>query len=591
MLPVIIALSLSTSLRNTNSFRTTGTDLLLSAYVTDRKPWTHIEADSEQRQPVYFGKTPRDIALGLSRSATSVELPVYLMESGEFYVKALYGALRTRNHLGDNEDLSVEMWPARNDDGVLVWVLTRWRGSRDGIWRWLDAAILSPRGSNPPHILPTLLRRDQAEENAKIFEDFMNFGDLYEKPVFGDCVWTEDSGDSAPVTEGWLALERLSREKVFLRTRNRVCRLIPQPARINGKPSSYVVRHNGETVQWPIGIVWKRGTRKTRDSARASATGISWPGDFLEKYRMDVQILSGEKEARFPISGQIARFARKNSADPENQLLKVVEYLEERYRQFGMKTIRQAFEWRGISQSNLIAVIPGSEPHATNRPVVLADHIDTAYCEDEFIRTGNRISSPGSDDNASATAALLRAAEILIGSRPRHDIWLVHLTGEEFPADGLGARYFLARLLKERQDLGGVILMDLIGHRTPGDTIFQINAGESEASLELAETVLDIARESAWPRYHPVLRTRYDDDSYLYNTDGLAFSEIGYPVVLLNEHMNAKNNIDREGYHDTKDRTEIMDWEYATIIAKVAISTSAHVANQKFPDVFMARPQ
>jgi len=583
ILPVIIAFPSCASLRDPTSFRGTGPDFLLEAYVTGREPWTHIEANSEQRQPVYFGKTPREIALGFSPSAPGAEIPDFLRDSGEAYIKALFGALRTRGLLKANEDISVEMWPARNDDGILVWALTRWRGSKSGSWRWLDTDSLFSLGMDPRPFLPAMLRRDRPEENAKIFDDFLKFGDLYEKPVFGDCVWTEDSGDSAPVMEGWLTLERMNQEKEFFRTRNKVCRLIPQPSRVDGKPSSYVVRYRGGTVQWPTGIAWKSGMGQFRKSLRTSVNRISWPGDFLEKYRTDVQVLAGEKEARFPISGRTARFARKNSADPGNQLLEVVEYLEERYRQLGMKTIRQEFIWRGIDQSNLIAVIPGSEPRATNRPVVMGDHIDTAYCEDEFTRTGNRISSPGADDNASATAALLRAAEILVGSRPRQDIWLVHFTGEEFPADDLGARYFIAGLLKERQDLGGVILMDLIGHRKGGDMIFQINAGESEASFDLAVTTMEIARAYAWPRFQPVLRTRNDERSYLYNTDGLIFSEIGYPVVLLNEHMNARENLEREGYHDTKDRSEILDWEYATVITKVAIATAARVAESRFP--------
>lgn len=32
-------------------------------------------------------------------------------------------------------------------------------------------------------------------------------------------------------------------------------------------------------------------------------------------------------------------------------------------------------------------------------PVILADHFDTAYCQEIFEKTGNRVSAPGADDN------------------------------------------------------------------------------------------------------------------------------------------------------------------------------------------------
>ena len=61
---------------------------------------------------------------------------------------------------------------------------------------------------------------------------------------------------------------------------------------------------------------------------------------------------------------------------------------------------------------------------------------------------GPRLAAAGADDNHSATAALMLAAPIFLRTRPAGrlgcDIWLVHLTGEEFPADCMGARHLPA---------------------------------------------------------------------------------------------------------------------------------------------------
>jgi Zn-dependent M28 family amino/carboxypeptidase len=292
--------------------------------------------------------------------------------------------------------------------------------------------------------------------------------------------------------------------------------------------------------------------------------------------------LDGEAEAVFPLSGRRIRFTAKSAADPGNQLGLLIEYLEERYRVLGIETRRHDFIWRGLPQANLIAVIPGALPAGLNRPVLMGDHIDTAFCEDEYDRTGRRVSAPGADDNVSATAVLLSAAAILKDSKPLHDIWLVHLTGEEFPPDDLGARDFLSRLMKAKQEITGLVLMDLIGWRAGKDDIFQINPGDSKPSMRIAAEAFDAAR-TLKSRFRPKLQPRFHPRSYLYNTDGLLFSDAGYPVILLNEHMNRLENLNRVGYHHTTDTSQKIDWMYVTTVAKTAIETVARLSRTPPP--------
>ncbi len=84
----------------------------------------------------------------------------------------------------------------------------------------------------------------------------------------------------------------------------------------------------------------------------------------------------------------------------------------------------------------------------------MADHYDTAYMADRYLREyggcGARLAACGADDNHSATAAMMLAAPDLSDLSKKGnlecDIWLVHLTGEEFPVDCLGARAFDATI-------------------------------------------------------------------------------------------------------------------------------------------------
>ena len=200
------------------------------------------------------------------------------------------------------------------------------------------------------------------------------------------------------------------------------------------------------------------------------------------------------------------------------------------------------FTWSGgwlhnreekTEERDILVVIPGRD---RRRAVILADHYDTAYMEDRYEKAkggdGARLAAAGADDNHSATAALMLAAPVFLelsrAGRLGCDIWLVHLTGEEFPADCMGARHLAQRLVertlalrvcegvenrgtpqnrpenprprkgpvpifaRRRLDLSpvsvqGVYVMDMIAHNNDHEQdVFQIAPGTTRESMELA---------------------------------------------------------------------------------------------------------
>jgi len=278
-------------------------------------------------------------------------------------------------------------------------------------------------------------------------------------------------------------------------------------------------------------------------------------------------------------------------------------------------------------ERNILVIVPGKN---RREAVVLADHYDTAYMGDVFDRelggNGARISAAGADDNYSATAALLLAAPVFLKmskeGRLDRDVWLLHLTGEEFPSDCMGARNFcqnvVQRTLKMRgkgdrwKDLSqveikGVLVMDMIAHnRDNGCDIFQISPGKTGDSLRLAHQAHQAcqvwnANVSGWNKspdrkgckpgertkdVHIIppkalhlklegeIRTWEDPESSLYNTDGMIFSDTGIPVILFMENY----DIDRTGYHDTHDTMENIDLDYGAAVSAIAIETIARLA-------------
>jgi hypothetical protein len=281
-------------------------------------------------------------------------------------------------------------------------------------------------------------------------------------------------------------------------------------------------------------------------------------------------------------------------------------------------------------ERNLVTIIPGA---SRREAVIMADHYDTAYMEDVYgyradpKSDGSRIAASGADDNHSATAALQLAAPILLelsrAGRLACDVWLVHLTGEEFPSDCLGARHLAQQLVQgtlqiRLQDgtfydvsatrVRGIYVLDMIAHNNERHRdLFKIAPGASPQSLALAQHAGDAARlwQQCCTRWNETderralgrgrrsphggavprmarhlaprgeIRLHEDPHSTLFNTDGQIFSDAGIPTVLFME----KYDINRHGYHDSEDTMANIDLDYGAAVAAIAIETVAQTAS------------
>ncbi len=278
-------------------------------------------------------------------------------------------------------------------------------------------------------------------------------------------------------------------------------------------------------------------------------------------------------------------------------------------------------------ERDLLVIIPGKN---RKEVVILADHYDTAYMADVYDPaiggSGARISAAGADDNDSATATLLQAAPVYLSmakeGKLERDIWLLHLTGEEFPSDCLGARHFCKAMMEKKLilhleenktiDLSdvkikGVFVMDMIAHnREKEPDVFQISPGRSTESLKLAYQAhranmiwntstetwnqlddrkgkirgkrcgdsYEIPGIALYPKLKGEVRLPENPFSTLYNTDALMFSDCGIPVVLFMENY----DISRSGYHDTRDTMANIDLDYGSAVSAIAIETAARTA-------------
>jgi hypothetical protein len=548
----------------------------LAALATNASPWLHLEANSLLRSPIYLGSTPRELALGLTPADGGVaKLPASLKTLGELQLKGIRQSLLAKKVITSKQTLTVEAWPMRDDRGRLTWTFARWRTAASDPWRWLSVADI--QNTDPGTFVPETLDPATPGGFTNIFGAPDDYGWNVE-PAFSNCVWVERAADPALARcwEAWLPSSQSAAYSRRADLASRLALVVPPPARLNGKPVTYTLAASDAKITWPSAIVWT-AEPAVPGPAAGSTVITSWPADFDAAYRADLLSMDGEAPAVFPLSGRQVTFTDKNNALAGNQLQDVFSYLEERYAQLGLQTSRQSFTWRGMPQTNLIAVIPGSDPKLA--PLLLADHVDTAFDEDLALKAIYQ-AVPGADDNASASAALLRAATVLKDRHPQRAIWLVHFTGEEFPADDLGCRALVSKMLGDKQDIAGLVLLDMIGFAGVGETQFQINPGAQAASLNMAAVALD-AQADVSPQLTPLLEPRYSERSYLYNTDGIILSENGYPVVLINEHINYFTRLMRAAYHDMGDTSDKVNFPFAVALTKVAIETTARLSGAR----------
>lgn len=314
------------------------------------------------------------------------------------------------------------------------------------------------------------------------------------------------------------------------------------------------------------------------------------------RYMQRIGELDGELPADAALAGAPGvHFVDRSTRLPTTQLARVADYLERYHRSLGFDPRRQRCTYKGRTYDNVIVDIPGR----TNEWVLFADHYDAAVSEDTFgPGLGPVRAAPGANDNLTATAALLEAARLLsplartssgLGAAwpLRRGIRLVHLVGEEFPADCLGARAYVEHALAARERIHGLVLMDMIGYAGErgrlDDPVFQLNLGEHPASARLTGAALQAfaalrTRGLVPGSLRPEVRRRFDRHSYLYNTDGVIFSDAGYPVLFIDEHINKFHNLTRRGYHDQADVRANICRPYATALARIALATTLLLA-------------
>ena len=235
-------------------------------------------------------------------------------------------------------------------------------------------------------------------------------------------------------------------------------------------------------------------------------------------------------------------FDSKHVSKPGNKL--AGEYLFNMYRSFGYEPEYQWFEPRGAlggQSANVIATLKGTaNPELV---YVVSSHYDS------------NASSPGADDDSSATAALLEAARVLAKRPMPATIVFASFTGEE--SGLLGSREFVRRAQESGMKIVGALNNDMIGWANDyrlDNTIRYSNAGIRDVQ-HAASFLTGLITYDA-------LYFKATDAAAYYEAYGDIVGGIGSYPVLGNPH-----------YHQPTDLLETVNHQLVAETSKVTVAS------------------
>jgi hypothetical protein len=207
---------------------------------------------------------------------------------------------------------------------------------------------------------------------------------------------------------------------------------------------------------------------------------------------------------------------------------------------------------------NVMGYIPGADPLLKNEFVVVGAHLD--HC-------GNwpRL-TPGADDNASGSAAVLTVAQALAAypRKPKRSILFILFAGEEMGL--LGSDYFASHLPAQIKKVTFVINMDMVG---AGPDIFVMrlkNYPEIESLFREASTVFGLTSQITGNK---VTKNRP-------NGDHAPFVDKGIPAISV-----FSSNGDHHGYHTDADTIYWITPKIMEDIALLVSHTAIVLANNR----------
>ncbi len=250
------------------------------------------------------------------------------------------------------------------------------------------------------------------------------------------------------------------------------------------------------------------------------------------------------------------------------------KYIAQKFKEAGLKPIGKSyfqkfthnFQDKGVLDlTNVIGIIPGTDPKLKDEPVVVSAHYDHLGRGWPDVHKGDEGKIHyGADDNASGVAIIIELAQTMAKTvRPKRTIVFLACTAEE--AELIGSRYFVAH---SKEYFKGEIFAD-------------VNLDTDGSLFDKKLLVLNANSAKEWKfifmgtDYTTGVKSEVIDKD-LDASDQVAFIEKGIPAVQL--FTGATTN-----YHRPSDSFENIDGKGLVKVATVTKEVLVYLADREDP--------
>ncbi len=252
-----------------------------------------------------------------------------------------------------------------------------------------------------------------------------------------------------------------------------------------------------------------------------------------------------------------------NSGTP---ITKATQYAYEQLQALGLSVSYHPWTLSGYSNRNVIGVINGTT-HA-DEIVLITAHLDSVSNRD----TPSNNPAPGADDNASGSAAVLLAADILSRYNLDRTVRFVLFTGEEQGL--LGAYAYAATVQAAGDNIVAVYNMDMLAWDAlygPDLDLFTRTASSPgyAADMAIANTFASIVSTYALD-LTPNIRS-----TGMGSSDHYPFWQRGYSAILAIEDYTGGDF--NTYYHRSTDRLQAFNMPYYVDFVKASMGTAARL--------------
>lgn len=254
---------------------------------------------------------------------------------------------------------------------------------------------------------------------------------------------------------------------------------------------------------------------------------------------------------------------------------------------------------REVEIVNVVATLPGDDPVAAKRVLVVSGHYDS-ICTDP---KNAECDAPGANDDASGVAAVMEMARVMSGRHFESTIVFAAVAGEE---QGLFGSRHMARQFKDGGvNVAAMFTNDIVGNTlgqngirdrshvrvfsegvpvtatSEADHLLRLATGnENDSPARQLARYVDTTCDQYVPGFDVMLIWRRD--RFLRGGDHTSFSEQGYPAIRFTEmnedYHHQHQDVRVEGGITYGDLPQFVDFGYIAQVARVNLAALAEMA-------------